>query len=249
MFKDYFILLLLAHIIGDFYAQTDIIAQRKQRSVRWVFLHGLLYGASVLLVCLPFASGPVFLFGGFSAIAHMLTDLLKCILTKKKSLTPLARRNIFFIDQAVHLLSIAALAVLFTHRGHTLLPCGIAAQVGALSGIELLPLLPWAAALLATHKPSNTAIALVLALYKPEAGESPDTQGNKRAGRFIGTLERVIMVILISMQQYSAIGLVLTAKSIARYDKITKDADFAEYYLLGTLMSVLAALEIGRAHV
>lgn len=32
----------------------------------------------------------------------------------------------------------------------------------------------------------------------------------------------------------SAIGLVLTAKSIARYGRISKEKNFAEYYLLGT---------------
>ena len=53
----------------------------------------------------------------------------------------------------------------------------------------------------------------------------------------IGTVERTIMLMLMYMNQYSAIGLVLTAKSIARYDKITRDEKFAEYYLLGTLIS------------
>ena len=38
------------------------------------------------------------------------------------------------------------------------------------------------------------------------------------------------------------IGLVLTAKSIARYDRISKDKDFAEYYLLGTLLSTAIAI-------
>lgn len=60
---------------------------------------------------------------------------------------------------------------------------------------------------------------------------------DNNVGRVIGTVERVIMLILIYMDQYSAIGLVLTAKSIARYDRITKDEKFAEYYLLGTLIS------------
>ena len=46
------------------------------------------------------------------------------------------------------------------------------------------------------------------------------------------------------MNQYSAIGLVLTAKSIARYDKIAKEPDFAEYYLLGTLLSTVAVILI-----
>ena len=58
----------------------------------------------------------------------------------------------------------------------------------------------------------------------------------------IGTIERIIMIILISMNQYSALGLVLTAKSIARYERISKDEGFAEYYLLGTLMSFLCVL-------
>ena len=31
----------------------------------------------------------------------------------------------------------------------------------------------------------------------------------------------------------------MTAKSIARYEQITKDPAFAEYYLIGTLYSML----------
>lgn len=65
---------------------------------------------------------------------------------------------------------------------------------------------------------------------------------DNNAGRFIGTIERIIMLIFLSIGQYSAIGLVLTAKSIARYDKIAKEPEFAEYYLLGTLLSTLAVV-------
>lgn len=43
------------------------------------------------------------------------------------------------------------------------------------------------------------------------------------------------MLIFLSMNQYTAMGFVLTAKSIARYDKITKDEKFAEYYLLNAI--------------
>ena len=63
-------------------------------------------------------------------------------------------------------------------------------------------------------------------------------------GDFIGTLERIIMVVLMSINQHSAVGLVLTAKSIARYDKISKDQEFAEHYLLGTLLSTLWAVGV-----
>lgn len=51
--------------------------------------------------------------------------------------------------------------------------------------------------------------------------------------------EKIIILILLNVNQYSSIGLILTAKSIARYDMISKDQEFAEYYLIGTLFSLL----------
>jgi hypothetical protein len=44
------------------------------------------------------------------------------------------------------------------------------------------------------------------------------------------------------LKQYAAIGLIFTAKSITRYDKIAKDPAFAEYYLVGTLFSLLISI-------
>ena len=63
-----------------------------------------------------------------------------------------------------------------------------------------------------------------------------------KTGRRIGSVERLIMLMFIALDQYSAMGLVLTAKSIARYDKISKDQTFAEYYLLGTLLSTASVV-------
>ncbi|WP_242998983.1 hypothetical protein [Blautia producta] len=104
----------------------------------------------------------------------------------------------------------------------------------------------WTVKLLLIHKPTNILISSILDLYKP-SGKSKPTGNDKNAGRFIGTLERVIMTIFISINQYSAVGLVLTAKSIARYDKISKEQDFAEYYLMGTLLSTICAVCISIA--
>jgi Na+/serine symporter len=91
------------------------------------------------------------------------------------------------------------------------------------------------------YKPANIMIKRLLDRYKP-AEETP-SQG-KNAGAFIGTLERIIMLALLSVGQYSAIGLVLTAKSVARYNKIAEEKNFAEYYLLGTLLSALYAIAV-----
>lgn len=99
--------------------------------------------------------------------------------------------------------------------------------------------------ILLIHKPANILIANILGTYKPSEDQSVD--GDKKAGRLIGTLERIIMTIFLSIGQYSAVGLVLTAKSIARYDKISKDQVFAEYYLLGTLLSSIVAIIVTAA--
>jgi hypothetical protein len=65
------------------------------------------------------------------------------------------------------------------------------------------------------------------------------------AGRYIGALERTIVFILVVLQQYTALAFVLTAKSIARFNKIAEDPVFAEKYLLGTLASILLAIVAG----
>lgn len=80
--------------------------------------------------------------------------------------------------------------------------------------------------------------------YKPINKENNNTENTKKAGRMIGTIERIIMLFFLLIKQYSSVGLVLTAKSIARYNKISEDKEFAEYYLLGTLLSTICVLMI-----
>lgn len=63
-------------------------------------------------------------------------------------------------------------------------------------------------------------------------------------GQFIGLLERVVMSICIIFNQFASIGLVFTAKPIARYNKIkiSESPTFAEYYLIGSLFSIVSVL-------
>lgn len=65
-----------------------------------------------------------------------------------------------------------------------------------------------------------------------------------KVGRRIGTLERWLIVLLIASKNVSSLGLVITAKSIVRYPQLS-DKEFAEYYLFGTLLSVVLALVSG----
>ncbi len=58
----------------------------------------------------------------------------------------------------------------------------------------------------------------------------------------IGFLERLVIGACLLYGQFASIGLVFTAKSIARYNKISESPAFAEYYLIGSLVSILSAL-------
>jgi len=63
-------------------------------------------------------------------------------------------------------------------------------------------------------------------------------------GRVIGLLERVLLYLFILQGQYGAIGFVLAAKAFTRF-KALDDRPFAEYVLIGTLLSACLALAAG----
>jgi hypothetical protein len=61
-----------------------------------------------------------------------------------------------------------------------------------------------------------------------------------RVGEAIGIIERLLIVTFVLVGAEAAIGLVVAAKTLARFKQLD-DRDFAEYYLLGTLASVAVA--------
>jgi Na+/serine symporter len=107
--------------------------------------------------------------------------------------------------------------------------------------IELLALYTFAYAI--TIIAGCYVVAFILSKF-PEAGEG----GLKHAGLAIGILERIFVLTLVLYGQFTAIILVLAAKSIARFEDLKK-REFAEYYLIGTFSSMLFALFVGLATV
>lgn len=63
----------------------------------------------------------------------------------------------------------------------------------------------------------------------------------RHAGMYIGWLERFVILTAMLLHSPATAGLVLTAKAIARYPEF-KQVRFAEYFLIGTLLSISAAL-------
>lgn len=121
------------------------------------------------------------------------------------------------------------------------------------SPIGLLEQLPWNTVLIAGAgfllclNEANLLIRQVIDQLnlKPKEIESLETgvlviNQEYQRGRVIGILERVTLFVLVFTGQYSAMGFVLAAKAMARF-KTLDDRDFAEYFLVGTLLSVAIA--------
>ncbi|MFW9927992.1 MAG: hypothetical protein ACFFD1_01215 [Candidatus Thorarchaeota archaeon] len=80
--------------------------------------------------------------------------------------------------------------------------------------------------------------------YNPKTlNKAPEDFGVPKAGLVIGMLERTIILTLGLLNQYGAIAFVILAKTMARFKQL-EERYFAEYYLIGTLLSFVFALMV-----
>ncbi len=248
--KAIFLYLFTAHILGDYYLQDQFTADNKHRDEKVFYNHLLMY-------ILPFAAFSVYLKFNFyfmvasalSVLVHGAIDIGKRRLANGK--TKFKEAKIYLADQALHSLSLLIIAYLFKRA--ELSTYGFINYVSYEFWIEPERAVKWLLAFLLIYKPSNITFSILFNQFKPIedktaaeksitaddiSGEAVNRAGLK-AGGIIGVLEKTICLILMSLGEYAAVGLVLTAKSIARYDRISKDPVFAEYYLIGTLTSII----------
>ncbi len=94
--------------------------------------------------------------------------------------------------------------------------------------------------------PSGAIIRYVLSyIFTEKDLDRIQNAGLTNAGKYIGYLERILIVSFIFVDQYIAIGFLVTAKSIFRFESLK--VENAEYFLIGTFMSFAAGLFIGIA--
>lgn len=236
-----FMVMMLGHILGDFYFQSDEMAKNKLRQYRSTLLHGLLYTlaiAGTLFLCIPYYAERVALFLSVS-VCHFTIDSIKYIIEiQPENKLPWVKKNVLVLDQILHL---AALCACWYCWGRKI-------DVRWFISQEMihLPDLPITIVLgiLFVTRPIGIWIANSnLRNFYPmdEDNESPINSA-KNAGKTIGYLERVIVLVLLMYQQFGAIAFVLTAKSVARFKEIENHQKISEYYLIGTLMSVASAM-------
>ena len=89
--------------------------------------------------------------------------------------------------------------------------------------------------------PAGWGINSFLSRYESEIEMG---EGLKNAGKYIGWLERFLIVTFVWAGEISAIGFIIAAKSVFRFGEIKgkENRKLAEYILIGTLASFSLAL-------
>ncbi|MCW3149016.1 hypothetical protein N8H22_10470 [Stutzerimonas stutzeri] len=128
-----------------------------------------------------------------------------------------------------------------------------------LSGEHLWPLLPdylqaqasprHLSILLAYLVVFRPASALIGALLKPWQERIGTDDSLVNGGAFVGYLERGLILTFVLLGQWQAIGFLLTAKSILRFNELKgrNNRQRSEYVLLGTLLSFSLSIALGLA--
>lgn len=86
---------------------------------------------------------------------------------------------------------------------------------------------------------------LIGQLTKQWRDKIPEAENLANAGKWIGIIERIIILAFVLQNQYSAIGLLVAAKGIIRFNEKDRPEIKTEYLVIGTLMSICLAVMTG----
>lgn len=237
-----FLLVLTAHFLGDFIFQPGYLAEKKKENIWFLFIHTVIYIIPFVFVFLMFGVYWKILIYIFGVLAlHFLIDFCKIKISKKFN-SNAAALAIFLVDLALHTAIIIPIAVWGFKPNN--IYSGFDDVLFKIFGDEKMFYCCFIFSAIVCLKPASVFIKNVLAVVERKRPKTGGGEGEvfieeiNNAGSLIGQLERIIMLILGAMGLYSLIGLVLTAKSLARFKQFEKQ-NFAERYLIGTLLSLL----------
>ena len=220
------ILQLLAHLVSDFYLQTENSCKSKADNAfksRHLYIHALITFGCAWLFSLSVGFWWAAL---LIAVLHLVIDGLKSVCKNLK--------GAFFIDQLLHLAVIVAVVALF-NKGVISLPIWLPET----------KVLLWIVAFAFCLRPANFIIQNIFKEAKISIPDNGKEQSLPNAGRVIGNVERMLTLVFVMLGQYEAIGFLLAAKSLLRFRET--DTVKSEYVLVGTLLSFGIAILSGVA--
>lgn len=227
-----FIKLVLAHLIGDFILQPTRWVLHKQSNKiksKFLYLHVLLHFALYMLFLWDLSLWKIAL---IVAIAHFVIDVLKLYSNnsfKNKSIP-------FFIDQILHILVVYSCAFYTDLYTHTL---------------SLFENLDWYLVTAIVFVTYPAAIIMGMILEGMSNQIETDHKSLPNAGKYIGIIERLFVLIFIVIGRWEVIGLLIAAKSVFRFNDLKErnNRKLTEYILIGTLVSFGMAILAGLLYI
>ena len=228
----YLLRLLSAHLIGDFILQPKKwVTEKRQKKItsKYLYLHALVHGVLVYLLLGDWRQLWIPL---WVILLHWAIDLLKSY-----------QKNTFLwfiFDQLLHLISLFFLWLFFYHQS-TVVMEDISRIVTQSSTWWLV------SAYIFISTPTAIIINNATAKWQKELKKKSGNKSLKNAGKWIGILERILILTFILIGEFSAIGFLLAAKSIFRFGDLTngKERKLTEYILIGSLLSFSITIIIG----
>ena len=235
-FMKLFLTVWLAHLLGDFPLQSSSMVRAKEHGIRGYIAHGAVHLIALVVCVAAFVGLAVvssFWFWIAACVyiaAHLGVDRVKQQLLVSKKVGDSG--SVFLVDQGIHLCTIVALAWLLIRPNWATLRSQFSWSDGTTDKVLEAGIVYVAVVFAGGYLIRYLTRNLTAGIKKP--GETAEEVEN--AGMYIGWLERFLVVTAILVQSPSMVGLILTGKSIARFPELKER--FAEYFLIGTLLSI-----------
>jgi hypothetical protein len=224
--------LLIAHLLTDFVFQPKAwVDDRKAKKIKSI---SLLWHVVVTTLFAYAFSGlyscwwiPLIIF-----ITHYTIDVIKSYLPDNL--------YTFLADQAMHVLVIVMIWLVADHQWDAIRTelCTIALNNNFWIIVFGYVLVTW---------PLGIVIGIATTKWRKNiTTKKAATDELADAGKWIGICERALILTFVLTHQYTAIGFLMTAKSILRFGDKDADAERkTEYILVGTLLSFASSALIG----
>ena len=221
--------LLLAHIIGDFFMQSQKwVTDKENRKLKSpiLYVHIAIHIALLFIILWDITMWSIILIIGAT---HLIIDGLKLVLQRESN-----RRWLFFVDQLLHILVIVSVYYLYTDNTFS---------IDELLTENILLLLT---CLMFITQP----VSIIMQTIFTKWDITKLTENNESlsdAGKYIGILERLLVFVFIIANHWEAVGFLITAKSVFRFGdlKESKHRKLTEYIHNGTLISFGIAIAVG----
>lgn len=225
--------LFLAHILTDFVLQPTSWVKHKRRKKAasvYLYIHAFLSGILVLFFLQEWEAWPVAL---VTAVSHFFIDWWK-LQNKRDTL------RIFLLDQFLHLLIIFLLWFYLQENLNGMI-------MFMREGFNSVAFLAVISAYILIIFPIGFIVGKATRRWHEDIVVNDEERGLENAGRYIGIFERILVLTFILTNNFSAIGFLIAAKSILRFnEKGESDArKQTEYVLIGTLMSFAITILTG----